>query len=320
MKPSTVIKVACGLLIGFGFLQLWGLLAPLYFQHRQRTILSDPFNLFRFALLALPSLALGAWAFATALGLLRRRAWARPSVIALCLVGVFGFLGGVATALFASIPNYPELPKWFPLAIYGSFLGTGGVSAVLVAEFSATRMDEVFQSSLAPRFGFLHAVVGDKPAPGPAWSAIPLSISVIAMWLILVWPLGLYEHYFRVQGLASFLVPTDPPGIALYGSPKIFYLLAMAAVGIATGIGLLRMKEWARITALALCAYSVAGIVFFAIRPNAYEAMAEWMNALRVSISPGFFWLSLIWAMLPAACASYFLIKRKEFFRQPSAP
>ncbi|HET7842091.1 MAG TPA: hypothetical protein VFM21_10820, partial [Terriglobia bacterium] len=196
MKPFTVIKVAGPvMLIGgvlFIYFTVW---TPLIATLRRDTILSGHhLHVAFFVTHVAPDLALAAWMMATAIGILRFRAWARISILVLSFHAIY-FAAGLLVVVRMVVSNPPAGEPWAPVIWYLLPLGIAGIAGVWVVQFADEGMDGIF---LPPR--------ATCAATMP-----PLSLSVIAGWLLVLWPIRLYQLLLTPRASGP-LFPAFPIG------------------------------------------------------------------------------------------------------------
>ena len=311
-RPTTLTIAAILLLLASAFLVLSFLGAP-YVLHR----LQRPVNP-RFLFWAIPNLGIAAWWAATAVGILRLRPWARVSILVLASVAAYHYIGN-ALALLLWFGPATEDSIWLAnLGLALVSLGCGGVAALWLVQFSQGTMDDVFRRD-AEILPSEQAATGDLPNATATRSMLvakrPLSTTIIAVWLLAMLPLGLYEILLRVHKI--LLVFPRPIGVVFQGSVGAAYYVAVAVVGVALGVGLLRTKRWARAGTVALCIYTIVSELASALRPDAYPQASQVMNsamslwASRLSIG-----VWTLWSIVPPAAAMWLLITRERVARR----
>ena len=203
---------------------------------------------------------LGVWGIWTAVGIFRRRGWARISILVfaalLALMGAFAGLG-VLVAPFPPTPGVSgrvmENVRWGIAAFYGALALIGGWWLVI---FNTRATKEYFAER------------------GPAReSARPLSISVIG-WYLLIGAVGMaVAAVIRMPAMFFGLIVTGWSALAIYA--------AYAAAVIYLGAGLLRLRERAR-------RWSI--VYFSAIAANTLVCLARpgFMGQIERAM-PGFF-------------------------------
>ena len=243
---------------------------------------------------ALPSLAVAAWGITTAIGLLRLRPWARVSILVISLMAAqFCFTAALQTALLPT-PNVASNASMFDIRVGLTLLyfGCGGIAGLWVGQFSEKGMDQLFQLAIAS-----------------PWR--PLSFSVIAIWFIIVWPLTLYSIILHLT--RGLIFPALPLGMSIPGSAANAYHVGLTVGGVAIGLGLLRMKQWAQLGAITLCVFTIISKVAAALRPDTVAQVVGVVNAEMNTWTPYLFiWAETLLAMLLPGAALWFLITSRQ--------
>ena len=312
-RPTTLTIAAILLLLASAFLVLAFLGAPIVLYRLQRPV--NPRLLFW----AIPNLGIPAWWAATAVGLLRLRPWARVSLLVVASVAAYHYIGNALALLLCPGPATEDSIWLANLGLTLVLLGCGGVAALGLVQFSQGTMDDVFRPD-AEILQSEQAATGGLPNATATRSMLaakrPLSTTTIAVWLLAMLPLGLYEILLRVHKIL-LPFPTRPIGAVLEGSVGVAYYVAFAVVGVALGFGLLRMKSWAHAGTIALSAFTIVSEIAVALWPDAYPQASQVMNsamslrASRLSIGG---WT--LWSIVPPAAAMWLLITRKQVARR----
>ena len=239
------------------------------------------------------------WGFWTAIALFYRQAWARISMLVfallltlMCLVGMLAILllqlpppPGTSTAMMAYI-------RWVTAAFYAVPAVIGVWWLVL---FNRPHSKEYFAAGEAGE------------------TAKPLSISIIA-WLLLL-------SGALVAVFALFRLPAMLFGLLIVGWAAVPLYIALAAVQVYLGLGLLKLREFARIGTIAYFCLGPLSSIVSLLGPG-YPKM---MRQLQMDM-PAFFlsggqipvtqtpWFSVVAAVIFAALAVFFLIRRRAAF------
>jgi hypothetical protein len=243
------------------------------------------------------------WGIVTAVGLLGLRNWARISTIVFSvLLIVFGAFGMLTSMVFFLKP--PSGNGLDPKAAF--FIGVAMSVFALVqigigiwwmvffnrAEVKAQFLPQPlpFQHSgqganpyaIDPRYSTLVPPPGlpaapDVPSAAPTPSGRPLSVSIIAWYLLagcLFIPFSLFLHS-----------PTALFVTILTGWRATVFFLALAAVHIYAGIALLRMKPAGRLVGMGYFIFTLLNIAVFYLAPGGHARFIRFVN-LQQSMFP----------------------------------
>jgi hypothetical protein len=243
---------------------------------------------------------LAAWGIATAVGIFRRRRWARMSILIFsALLELFGVLGA---AMMAVIP-LPETPGADPrvmsfvrAAIVGFYCGLAAIGTWWLVLFNLQRSQPYFSGP----------VTTSEPVR-------PLSITIISGYFLFgalcCLPMALFRFPFMFMGI----IFKEVGAVCIY--------LALVAVQLYLGLGLLRLSERARVTGIAyFCVMLVSGII--SVVPSRQQ---ELMRQMRLTYSwmnqPGqanyefqHSWPFTLLMLLLAGLPIFFLIRRRAAF------
>jgi hypothetical protein len=205
--------------------------------------------------------ALAAWGIATGVGLFRLRAWARASILVFSGLEVFVFLFS-APMLFI-VSRMPQMQAQAPgfqtgTMIVLAFMGL--VAAVGVWWLVLFNLKSVRAQFDETRTTGAYAESGDSAQARAMRPHRPLSVTIIACLYLLGTP-----------GIVFALIRPFPGvllGWLLEGNAARAVHCVNIAVGLAVGIGLLRLKPWARLLGI-------------------YVAVWHWLNSLIFSLLPG---------------------------------
>jgi hypothetical protein len=241
---------------------------------------------------------LGVWGIWTSVGILRRRGWARISILVLAVLLAFMGASALLGVLLVPFPSTPgvsarvmENTRWGIAAFYGALALIGAWWLVL---FNTGATKQYFAER--------------EPARE---SARPLSIAIIG-WYLLAGAAGTaLAAALRMPALFFGLIVTGWSAMAVY--------TALTAVVIYLGAGLLRLRERARRWSIVYFGAMAANALVSVARPGLMQRMYRAM--------PGFFptgaampQLDKMWvfcAIGAAACAVpiWFLVRRRAAFR-----
>jgi len=245
------------------------------------------------------SAGLGVWGIWTAVGIFRRRGWARISILVFAALLVFMGAGALLAVLVMPFPVTPgvsvsaramENVRWGIAGFYGA-VGLIGVWWLILFNRGATK--EYF--------------AGREPE---SESARPLSVSIIG-WYLVIGGAG------SVLG-AAVPVPAVLFGLLFTGWLKLAVCAAYIAVGIYLGIGLLRLREQARLWSIVYFCALAANTVVSLARPGIMQQMQRAMPAFFPAAAMPQLERMWVYGLIgAAACAVpiWFLVRRRAAFR-----
>lgn len=243
---------------------------------------------------------LAAWGIATAVGIFRRRRWARMSILIFsALLVLFGLLGA---AMMAVIP-LPETPGADPrvmsfvrAAIVGFYCALAAIGTWWLVLFNLQRSQPYFTGP----------VTTSEPVR-------PLIITIISGYFLFgalcCLPMALFRFPFMFMG------------IIFTGAGAACVYLAFLAVQLYLGLGLLRLRERARVASIAYFGLMLVSGIFSLVPSRQQELLRQmrlsysWMNqpgqeAYQFQPSWPFTLLMLLLVGLPV----FFLIRRRAAF------
>jgi hypothetical protein len=245
------------------------------------------------------------WGIWTAIGIFRRRGWARISIVIFAVLLTFMGAGGGLAILVMQLPAQPNVPpgmmaaiRWGMAGFYG-LLAAIGVWWLVLFNLRSTKEYFVQEATSAP-------------------SARPLSVSVIG-WYLLISSLFLaVPVVIRLPAFVFGAVVTGWAGLAVYG--------VFAAAQVVLGAGLLRLREPARVGAIVyFCFGAFNGVVTWAL--PGYEAKMQLMLREMPKLSPAaapaqmpqpmwvFTLLGIAFVLIPV----WFLVRRRDAFVKVTA-
>lgn len=208
--------------------------------------------------------AFAAWGIASSVGLFRLRQWARVST--LVFSGMLIFFGIISPLFILFMPMPPNAPT-DPSFMSGFKIGITAFYLCFAA-LGLWWMIYLTRRSVKAQFA-AGAVSGEPPAR-------PISISIIG-WLLIVAacfvPINLIFH-----------APLLMFGVVLTGWVAGLTLLVFGMVSVIAGIGLLRLRNDARLLTIAYFVFGICNGLITWLRPGATERFAEVIRALP----PGF--------------------------------
>ncbi|MGH9776625.1 MAG: hypothetical protein ACRD50_16965 [Candidatus Acidiferrales bacterium] len=328
-RPSGGITAAAIVeFLGSGLTILMGLLmfaGMLMFQHPPAgsELPLSPFPLkFMipfFIVLAAIYFALASLGIATGVGLLRLRGWARISTIVFSLLLLLFTVPAGIMMLFIQLPETPGTPPGLAGVVRGFMAAINFIPAAIgvwwLTYFNLTRAKMQFQSVAVASIPEGTEAIVLTPTT-PARSARPLSISVIAWFMIVGSIFALPSAFLK---LPAFVF-----NATLTGWQATAYYLAVGACNAALGIGLLRLRSLARTLSIAYYLFATFVVGFRFLTPG-FEARTAVMRAAMhfpqtpSSNLPAGFEASLRWIAFPSALLIngliiWFLVKAKKSF------
>ena len=282
MKRSagvTVIAVlsllgsAFMLLVG-GFAVLISLLAPVSSSPAFRGF--PPF--FR-SMMVLLYVLLTTWGILTSIGLFRLKEWARISILTF---SVLLALHGTFTALISLVipvrsgPNQAAGLADVRIFMAGFSLALLSLGVWWLVFFARRKVGEQFAAARAERLAlstpqvFPPTVGPSVVAPLPSSTGRPLSFTILAWWML----------------ASCLLIPLNlllrPPAVlftkVLTGWPAELYFIALLALHLYVGIGLLRLKLTARVVAIAYYCFIFVSTAVFYLAPGVHSRMVDLMR------------------------------------------
>jgi hypothetical protein len=254
-------------------------------------------------------LALAGWGVGTAVGLFRLRPWARISILSMSILAlVIGFISAVSVLIL--LPHIPDQQDALTMA---------AVRGILVASFGFPMAIAAWWLVLFLRPGVrqqFSRAVGATVAATPF--VRPVSITVIAILLLLAVPgmLWVLDLTFPTRTTA---IPTMVLGVLISGWGATAFNLAVLGANLALGLGLWRMKPWARTGAIAYFSFSILNLAAMALRPEHFSRIVTAVRTANPSLASypfpqDFLWFIAALSAGVAAAAMWFLIKSKAAF------
>jgi hypothetical protein len=240
------------------------------------------------------------WEFATAIGLLRLREWARMCSVAVSalacvlIVSALVMFGMVASLSWHAAPNHGLSDE----SIFMSILCLlAAVHCGWWVYFFQTRSvkDQFRRTERAP--AFMPAVAIPAPAIVPTLqtaipaaptksSGRPISITIIAVLFLF----AAANAPMSAIMLPAIHLPVSVVGFLVRGWPALVFMLAIRGAGLAAGIGLLNLKPWARILAIYFNVFAILNSLGTLLRPRVLDTIGQAMIARQLqflSSQPG---------------------------------
>jgi hypothetical protein len=289
-------------------------------------------------------MAFSSWGVATAIGLLRLRAWARTcsvvfsALISLLIVLSFLIFGAMLLATRNSAPH-PQI-GFTTIAIASSY-GLIAIYCGWWAYFFQTRfvkqqfgVKEYVPGVAAPVF------VPPPPAqiilpPVAVASAKPSGRPVIITIIAVMFFIGAGGLAISLPVYPVLHTPVPFFGFLLSGWPVPFTMLVIGTLSGAAGIGLLKMKLWARTLSIYFLAFGVLNSLATVLRPGSMARLEDAMVVMQWSFVPSqpgmeslqattramfqawfriFMPASLIFGVILGVAQIWFLVARKQAF------
>jgi hypothetical protein len=243
--------------------------------------------------------AAAVWGVCAGIGVLRRRNWARVSMVV--FGGLLAFFGGTGALAMILVPfpmnpdvdqRVAALTRAFIVASYVAFTAIGAWWLVLFNRQSGKRY---------------------FAAAGPvAESARPLSVSIVGWYLIVA--------AFGTALCGVFRVPAMLLGMVVTGWTTLAACTVLTAVNLYLGAGLLQLDEKARVRTIVYLSVIGANGLAMAVAPGHDAAMRAFSLEFQAhfhvdmpQMTPNLRFLALtttVWAALPI----WFLVRRRAAF------
>jgi hypothetical protein len=250
------------------------------------------------AVMAVFLAAAGIWGIAVAVGVFRRRNWARVSMAV--FGGLLLFFGGTGALAMLLVP-YPMNPDLSPQVV--SIAHAAMLTFYLLMAVVGASWLVVFNRQSGKRYF--------AEAAAPAESVRPLSIGVIGWYLITA-----------AAGTALwgvFRIPTILFGFVVTGWTTLAVCTALTAVQLYLGAGLLQLDERARVwTIVYFCAMGAHGLApavapEYPARMREFAAEFQKFFHMEMPLLPNA-WLLATASVAYAAILIWFLVRRRAAF------
>jgi hypothetical protein len=252
------------------------------------------------------SAGLSGWGICTAIGIFRRRGWARISILIFAvLLTLMSVSAGLMILFMTALPTQEgvnqgltDTMRWGVAGFYG-VLGAIGVWWLVLFNLRSTK--EYFVPG-APR----------EP------SARPLSISVIGWYLLISSLFLVVGAVFRMPALVFGLVITGWGGLAVF--------TVFAAVQIFLGTGLLHLQERARVGSIGYFCLIALNSVLSITPPGLAAKMQILQREMPKAFGTGTAaqmpepgWVVALMGVGIAAVPIWFLLRRRATFERAAA-
>ena len=252
--------------------------------------------------LAAITLAFAAWGIATSIGLVRMRSWARVSLVVFAVLLAFISLIS-AVGVFAATPVQPGMA---PQMARNLRYGVAGVYAI---PFAIALWWLIQFNMASTKAAFANA------NPDALVNGRPLSMSIIGYLLIIGGAFCVIPLLMGMPGYIAGGVLTGWPARALYA--------AFGGAELYAGIGLLALREPARVAAIAVCCLGPLNGIALALIPGAqarFEAVQRAQLHTLVppaSVPPHSYLLPVVLGSALALVPIWFLVTRRTAFIAP---
>jgi hypothetical protein len=265
---------------------------------------------------ALFYLALAGWGVATAVGTLRLRSWARISILVMSVIATIGCLGALLMLLIVlpSIPGPQDAQSVLIIRVitFGTLGVPGAVAIWWLLLFTRPRVKKQFEREPTGAASYLAQV--------PFRRARPISITVISIMLLWAVPglllMTLTNRFFWPSGFPAWIL-----GAEVTGHKAMLVYVGLGLIEAALGLGLWRMKPWARTGTIAFCVFSLVNAGVMALRPETFtRTLAAFYAANRVTIPEPVqipavvFEVALAFGAVLILLAVWFLVRHKAAF------
>ncbi len=289
--------------------------------------------------------ALGAWGLATGFGLLKTRQWARISLMVFAVILVV--VAVPAAAILAIIPMRAPSgskagalpPNFFSLIRYGMgafYASIGALGGWWLYYFNTRPVTDQFRvpsTAFAPNpaYGVPAFPTSGAYLLDPSHAATsrprPISVTILAWFLIVTGGLmPLYPLYFRAM-YPGFGMPVFLLGFLLQGAAATAAFVFWGIAYVVVGVGLLKFRNWARITAIGLQVFGILNFLPLVAIPSKRQKFQEITDAMMASLphspalqAPFTFpaWIGLAGVLPIAVAITWILIANRSAFASPT--
>ena len=254
-------------------------------------------------------LALAGWGIGTTVGLFRLRPWARISILSMSVLALVGCFLSVVSVLIL-LPHLPDQQDPHTMAaVRGIIIVMLGFPIAIAAWWLVLFL----RPSVKQQFSGAAGAVLAAPI-----SRRPVSITVIAIFLLLGVPGIIWELYLTFPARAMG-IPTMVLGALVSGWWATAFSLAVLVVHLTLGLGLWRMKPWARTGGIAYSIFSIVNIIAMVLRPDSFSRIFTAVRTANPALASyplpqDFLWFIAVFSSGLLAVTLWFLIKRKAAF------
>jgi len=251
------------------------------------------------AVIAAVAVACSAWGIATAVGIFLRRQWARISILVFASLLTLMCGGGVLAILFVPLPQTPEVQP---------------------AVFSIIRLSIALLYGALAAIGIWWLVLFNRPHAREYFAALepmherarPLSVSVIAWYLLIATPFVAAPLLLRLPAVVLGALISGPAAVAVYA--------AYAAIHVYLGLGLLSLREPARIGTIGYFGFAMLNSLVTFVKPGYAEVMRQMQSTMPRLFASGTppaaqpMWAFALMGAAVVAIPIYFLVRCREAF------
>jgi hypothetical protein len=265
------------------------------------------------------------WGTASGIGLLRLRGWARISTLVYSGLLLFFSLPGLIMILVITLPMPPNVRD--PELFRQSMMVTRAIIAVIYGILISLSIFWLYLfNTRTVREQFKGVATLDSSSPSK--SRRPISIAIIGWYLLLS------ACFFPITALFHF--PIFLFGFFVKGSSVTLIVLVMCLLQFVMGVGLLKLKPWARILSIWYFGFFAFNTFAMVLVPGTQgrfeEAQADFA---RIFATPSTvagstpspmhipMWVGLTFTVPLLSIVLWFLVKSKCAFTavpQPSSP
>lgn len=273
----------------------------------------------------------GGWGVASGVGLIRTKEWARISMIVFAIILLVFTLPTTLVLAFIPLPvsRDPNLPSNFVtimrtgmVLFYALLAALGGFWLYF---FNTRRVKAQFQGQQSNSAAASASLPGAIPRAdrGVPVDARPLSITIIAWFLLIGSAFAPLSLLYSRALFHNAPMPLCFLGFFVFGPTATLILMSWMTAQAVAAIGLLKLKNWARLATIALQCLGILNIVLLVGIPGNRARSQQIMDSMMASMNTGTAQpisfslpISLIMtASLPLFFVIlWFLIRRKQAF------
>jgi len=280
---------------------------------------------------ALFAFSLGGWGFATGIGLIQTKEWARISIIVFAVLLVLFTLPVALIFAFIPlpVPKDPNLPSNFATIMRTAIVLFYGLLAALAGFwlyfFNTRSVRAQFQGGQAIVEAVPAYLSAEMPTVGlgaPVRSR-PLSITIIAWFLLIDSALAPFSLLYSRAMFPTVPLPMCFLGFFVFGRVATLIMLVWAIVQIIAAIGLLKLRNWARLATIALQCLGILNMALTVGIPGNRARFQGIMDSMMASMNRGVpqpisfsfpLWAIMIASLPIFVVILWFLITQKQAF------
>ena len=315
------------------------LFAEVFLANSSRMANQPPFLRYALVFDAVLCFAFGGWGVASGVGLLQVKRLARISMIVYAAILLVFTLPMALLMAFVPLPNTtngPNVPTLFTafmrigmVFFYGAFAALGGFwlyffnRGAVKDQFRGKQLIETTALAQSePLAGSPRAI------PAATTHARPLSISIIAWFLLVGCVFAPFSLWFDSIMFPGVQLPICILGVFVSGRSAMVILVLWMVVQAIAAVGLLKLKNWGRLTTIVLqCVGMINIALMFGIPANRakfqlfMESAVRSMNARMPQPVPFTFpiWLGFAASIPVFIAVLWFLVTTKKAFNPAAA-